>query len=161
MGPVEAAAATAAAIAQHRPRAILHVGIAGSRRRPSLAPPKLVIGTESVYCDVSPDNRWAPRTITPSSVLLEAAQRVLPEALTLPIGTSARVGGTTGVDIEAMEGFAVLRVAQLANIPAIEIRAISNEIGEPDRARWRFDDAFAAIIAVTPRLVAEFAKCVN
>ena len=161
VGPVEAAAATAAAIAQHRPRAILHVGIAGSRRRPVLEPPSLVIGAESVYCDVVPDSRWAPRTITPSDVLLEAAQRVLPDAITLPIGTSARVGGTTGVDIEAMEGFAVLRAAQLADIPAIEVRAISNEIGEPDRTRWRFDEAFAAIIAVTPRLVAEFAKCVN
>jgi nucleoside phosphorylase len=161
VGPVEAAAATAAAIAQHRPRAILHVGIAGSRRRPVLEPPSLIIGAESVYCDVTLDNRWAPRTISPSSVLLEAAQRVLPDALTLPIGTSARVGGTSGVDIEAMEGFAVLRAAQLANIPAIEIRAIANEIQEPDRARWRFDEAFAAIVAVTPRLVAEFAKCVN
>ncbi len=161
VGPVEAAATTAMAISQHRPSAILHVGIAGSRRRPVLEPPALVIGAESVYCDVDPANRWAPRTVAPSSILVEAAQRVLPHAPTLAIGTSARVGGTREVDIEAMEGFAVLRVAQLAGIPAIEIRAIANEIQEPDRARWRFDDAFAAIVAVTPRLVAEFAKCVN
>ena len=161
VGPVEAAAATAAAIAQHHPRAILHVGIAGSRRRPVLEPPALVIGAESVYGDVASDNHWTPRIITPSGILLEAAQRVLPHVLTLPIGTSARVGGTSGCDVEAMEGFAVLRAAQLAGIPAIEIRAIANEIAEPDRARWHFDEAFAAIVAATPALVREFARCVN
>ena len=161
VGPVEAAATTAAAIAQHRPRAILHVGIAGSRRRPVLEPPALVIGAESVYCDVASDNRWTPRIITPSGILLEAAQRVLPHALTLPIGTSARVGGTSGCDIEAMEGFAVLRAAQLAGIPAIEIRAIANEIAEPDRARWHFEEAFAAIVAATPALVEECARCAS
>jgi nucleoside phosphorylase len=60
-----------------------------------------------------------------------------------------------------MEGFAVLRSAQLAGIPAIEVRAISNAVEEHDRALWRFDDAFAAIAAATPRLVAEFAQCVR
>ncbi len=60
-----------------------------------------------------------------------------------------------------MEGFAVLRAAAHADIPAIEVRAISNQIEEADRARWRFDEAFAAIIAATPALVAEVAACVS
>ena len=77
------------------------------------------------------------------------------------IGTSARVGGTTGCDVEAMEGFGVLRAAQLAGVPAIEVRAISNEIEEEDRSRWRFDEAFAAVLEATPRLVAELASCVS
>ena len=47
----------------------------------------------------------------------------------------------------------MLRAAQLAGVPAIEVRAISNDIEEPDRARWHFDAAFAAITAVTPPLV--------
>jgi len=54
-----------------------------------------------------------------------------------------------------------LRAAQLAGVPALEVRAVSNEIDEPDRARWRFDDALAAITAATPRLVAEVAQCVR
>ena len=57
-----------------------------------------------------------------------------------------------------MEGFAVLRAAQLAGVPAIEIRAISNAIEESDRARWQFDAAFSAIIDATPRLIAELAR---
>jgi nucleoside phosphorylase len=60
-----------------------------------------------------------------------------------------------------MEGFAVLRAAQLAGVPAIEVRAISNEIEETDRGRWHFDHAFAAITAATPRLVEAIAACVR
>ena len=71
-----------------------------------------------------------------------------------PIGTSARVGGAHGVDVEAMEGFAVLRACELAGVPAVEVRVVSNEIDEPDRSLWRFDDAFAALAESLPRLVA-------
>ena len=66
-----------------------------------------------------------------------------------------------GCDVEAMEGFAVLRAAQLGGIPAIEVRAVANLVEERDRSRWRFDEAFAAIVAATPGLVAEVAACVR
>ncbi len=155
VGPVDAAAATAAEIARERPSLILHVGIAGARRHGAFAPATLVIGTESQYCDLGVPVEWAPNTIAAASDLVDAAQRALPSAVARAIGTSGRVGGTSGCDIEAMEGFGVLRAAQLAGVPAIEVRAISNHIEEPDRARWHFDAAFAAIIAATPLLVAE------
>lgn len=60
-----------------------------------------------------------------------------------------------------MEGFAVLRAAQLAGIPAIEVRAISNFIEEPDRRLWQFNEAFAAISSATPLLVAEMLTCLK
>jgi len=161
VGPVDAAAATAAAIAEQRPAAVLHVGIAGGRRHRALAPASIVIGGEARYCDLEIPESWAPRTVAASPVLLAAAQRVLPSSPTLPIGTSARVGGTTDCDVEAMEGFGVLRAAQRAGVPAIEIRAISNDIEEADRARWSFEQAFATITAVTPLLVAEMQRCVE
>lgn len=161
VGPVEAGAATAMAIARHRPDIILHVGIAGARRARALPPASFVIGTAARYCDLTVPAKFAPSTVAASSMLLAAAMRVLPTAPRLVIGTSARVGGTTDCEVEGMEGFAVLRAAELAEIPAIEIRAISNEIEEEDRARWHFDAAFAAITGATPRLVEEFARCVN
>ncbi len=77
-----------------------------------------------------------------------------PAARVLPIGTSARVGGTHDVEVEAMEGFGILRACELAGVPAVEVRVVSNEIDEPDRALWRFDDAFAALGEMLPRLVA-------
>lgn len=174
VGPVEAAAATATAIALHKPSAILHVGIAGARRGRRLAPPAIVIGGEAVYCDVSAHSAWAPRRVSASPSLLAALCHAFPAMAVRAIGTTARVGGTShhhaevhagvdatmdfaldsATDVEAMEGFGVLRAAQLAGIPAIEVRAISNDIEEHDRARWRFDEAFAAITAITPLLVA-------
>ncbi len=73
----------------------------------------------------------------------------------LPIATSARVGGGTACDVEAMEGFAVLRAAELAGVPAIELRTVSNLVEERDRSRWRFDEALAELEAALTRLVAE------
>ncbi len=35
-----------------------------------------------------------------------------------------------------MEGYAVLRAAALAGVPAVEVRVIANAVGEPDRAKW-------------------------
>ena len=144
IGPVEAAAATARAIAADRPRAVLHVGIAGSR---TFADPELVLGTESVYYDATSARAF------PDPALLAAARAAFPHAPAALIGTSARVGGTTGSEYEAMEGFAVLRACELAGVPALEVRVTSNEISEPDRARWRFDDAFALLAASLPALI--------
>jgi futalosine hydrolase len=161
VGPVDAAATTAAALAVHRPAVIVHVGIAGARRACGLLPPALVIGSDALYCDLGVPERFAPHRLAPEARLVDAARRALPAAAVLPIGTSGRVGHTSGCDVEAMEGFAVLRAAALAGVPAIEVRAVANAIEEADRALWRFDEAFAAIVAATPRLVREMAACVS
>ncbi len=159
VGPIEAAAATAAAIAAHRPPAVVHVGIAGARQRSQLAPGTIIVGSESIYCDLNMDSALAPRRIVAPVELIHAVQRAAPRAVAQAIGTSARVGGSSGcepdVHVEAMEGFAVLRAAQRAGVPAIEIRVISNDIEETDRRRWQFDTGFAAILAVTPLIVHE------
>lgn len=164
VGPVDAAIATAAAIAADRPALVLHVGIAGARRHAALDPATLVIGGSSVYADLRVPESWSPRAITAPAALIAAAERALPAAVVRGIATSARVGGTLGSDgsgeVEAMEGFGVLRAAQLAGIPALEVRAISNHIEEEDRGKWEFDAAFRAITTATPLLVAELLTCV-
>jgi hypothetical protein len=99
-----------------------------------------------------------PVRVEPDAELLAAAQRALPGAQVLPIGTSARVGGTSACEVEAMEGFAILRAASLAGVPAVEVRAVSNEVDDTDRAQWRFDDALAALAEAIPRLLAELAR---
>jgi nucleoside phosphorylase len=129
---------------------VLHVGIAGAR---GLDAPQLVIGSEAVYEDAAGGTLVRAHVAADPS-LLERARRVLPDARVLAIGTSARVGGTSGCAVEAMEGFAVLRAAEAAGIPALEVRAISNDVDEPDRARWRFDDALGALAGALPRLLA-------
>lgn len=151
VGPVEAAIATAKEIVKERPRAILNVGLAGARRGSGIEVLELVVGTESLYADLFP--HFSPMRIAPDPELLETARRALPEARFLPIGTSASVGGSKEVQIEAMEGFSVLRAAQLAAIPALELRVISNEVEEPSRSSWRIDDGLFALSGATRRLL--------
>jgi nucleoside phosphorylase len=149
IGPVEAAIATGRALAGPAPEALLLVGLAGGR---GLEPGTLVLGSESLYCDLHADVH-VPRRVLPDEGLLAAARGALPDARVEPIGTSAAVGGTTGCDVEAMEGFAVLRAAELAGVAAVELRAVSNEVDEPDRARWDFERGLGALKEAVPRLL--------
>ena len=152
VGPVEAALRTAQALAAQEVTALLHIGIAGAR---TINPPALVLGSEAVYCDVVDGASSFPRVerVEPDRALFEAVRAAVPEAHIVSISTCGRLGG--GTDVEAMEGFGVLRAAELAGVPAVELRAISNAVGEPDRANWRFDDAFALLADAVLRVVPE------
>ena len=70
-----------------------------------------------------------------------------------PIGTSGRVGGVDGCDVEAMEGFGVLRACERAGVRAVELRVVINDPDEPDRARWRFADGLALLERTLPTLL--------
>jgi futalosine hydrolase len=151
VGPVEAAAATATELAVQPPGAVLHVGVAGAR---GLEPGTLVIGSLSRYCDIAAAIPVVDSE-QPHPLLVERAARALPEAQLLPIGTSAAVGtAPADVVVEAMEGFGVLRAAARAGVPALEIRVVSNELGEPDRARWQLGTALDALRAALPPVLA-------
>ena len=151
IGPVEAAAATARELALHPAAAVVHVGIAGGR---GITPGGLVIGSESAYCDISAEIQVVDR-VEPDAELLERMRAALPDALVLSIGTSGSVGGATSdaFRVEAMEGFGVLRACGQAGVPAVEIRAISNEISEGDRSRWRIGRALESLADALPRLL--------
>ena len=156
VGPVEAAAATARALAvDPRVRAVLHVGLAGALGVPVGA---LVVGSESRYDDIAA--RWpVVGRAVPDDALVAAVRGALPGALLLPIHTSAAVGGACNTVsqaplVEAMEGFGVLRAATQAGVAAVEVRAISNALGEEDRARWDVAGACAALGAALPALLA-------
>jgi futalosine hydrolase len=154
VGPVEAAAATARALALARPDMVLHVGLAGAT---GPEPGTLVIGTEAVYLDIAAAIPVVSR-VEPAPELLASVLQALPEAIACPIATSARVGPSDsllqGRVVEAMEGFAVLRACELAGVPAVEVRAVSNEIGERDRSRWEIPRALAALADALPRVLA-------
>jgi futalosine hydrolase len=150
IGPVEAALETARALAERRPDVLLHVGIAGARGLPVGT---AVVGTEAMYIDIAAAIPVVERTL-PDPRLLAMLREEVPELRPLPIATSARVGGSSGFEVEAMEGFAVLRAAEVAGVPAVEVRVVANEIDEPDRAEWRIGDALATLDGLLPRLVA-------
>lgn len=154
IGPVEAAASTARHLALETPGAVLHVGIAGAH---GITPGGLVIGSESIYRDIAAEIPVVDR-VEPDAGLLAALRDALPEALSLPIGTSAAVGGAADARVEGMEGFAVLRACTLAGVPGIEVRAISNEIAEGDRSRWRIGRALEALADALPRMLEAAAR---
>ena len=146
VGPVEAAVHTARRLAVDPPDAVLHVGIAGARAASGLRIGDVVIGTEARYSDLAAALDSLVAVVLPDPGLLARVAALLPGAIEAPIATSAHVGGgDDACPVEAMEGFAVLRAARQAGVPAIELRAISNHVEERDRARW---DVPAAVDAV-------------
>ena len=158
IGPVEAGISTATALARERPDALLHVGIAGA---PELEAGSVVIGSEALYCDIADAASTLPRVerAYPARDLVEAASRALPDARVLPIATCGRVGGGGACDVEAMEGFSVLRAAELAGVPAVEVRTISNRPADADRGLWRIEDALRRLAEIVPPLVREIRAC--
>jgi futalosine hydrolase len=156
VGPVEAAAAMAMELERERPDAVLHVGVAGARQGNRIDVLDAVVGSESLYEDLVTVRTLAPSSVLPDPRLVETASAALPAAHVMPIGTTGRVGGSSGCQVEAMEGFAVLRACELAGVPAVEVRVISNLV-EDDRAAWRLDDALAVLDGVVARLISALA----
>jgi nucleoside phosphorylase len=148
IGPVEAAARTARRLAADPPDTVLHVGIAGSRTIELLT---VVLGSIAVYEDFRASIPVVDH-VEPDEALLARARAWLPDAPVLPIGTSATVGGTSRCEVEAMEGFGVLRACALAGVPAVELRVVANSPEEPDRAKWRIEDALGVLAAALDRL---------
>ena len=80
-----------------------------------------------------------------------------------PIATVATCSGTdefanqvterTGAIAEAMEGAAVMHVANLMNTPAIEIRVISNTTGNRDEQEWNLQLALQKVSEVTEQVI--------
>jgi nucleoside phosphorylase len=152
VGPVEAAATTARRLARNPATAVLHLGIAGAR---DLEPGTLVLGAEAIYCDLAGQRTSVELVdrVAPDARMLEIAAEVLPEARVLTIGTAARVGGAAvHAEVEAMEGFAVLRAAAEAGVPALELRAVSNRFSDR-REEWRIAEALEALARAVPRVL--------
>ena len=151
VGPVDAAANTARALVDDAPAAVLHVGLAGVRRGSDVEIATLVVGRDARYEDLVMTTPLAPSSVSGDPRLVGAVANALGvEPVT--IGTSARVAGTTECQVEAMEGFGVLRACELAGVPAVEVRAISNRIGDA-RSDWRLDEGLATLGNALPRLL--------
>lgn len=58
--------------------------------------------------------------------------------------------------IESMEGAAFYYVCIWEHIPAVELRSISNEVGERDRSKWDVDAALAALESTMAKFFEKF-----
>lgn len=154
VGPVEAACSVTRALAQERYRLLVNAGLGGAidgaaqiGEGVAVSDELLELGLEDGRPIVLPDDRRVVDRVH-SDVRLVAAVanrgcRVVRGITVARVTSSEETGeriARLGVGVESMEGFAVLRAAQLAGIPAIELRGISNRVGSRERSGWNFDE---------------------
>ena len=171
VGPVEAALGTARALAAASYDAVINAGIAGGFRDRCTVGDVVVCARED-YADLGledgstfplPGGVELVRTLEADRSLV---QPFLDGRIPVILGrgvTSATVTTTDEralvlahrfrADVESMEGFAVLRAAQVAGIPAIEIRGVSNIVGNRANNGWNFDAGAEAAVATTDALI--------
>ena len=143
VGLAAAAAATARAVVDERPDLLLLAGIAGVYPASEVAGEVVAVAEERVeglperYADVYRPTFAVPglRTAVSNSV--------------------ARSGAApAGAEVENMEGAAFFAVAAALGVPAAEVRAVSNRVGEPFGV-WRVADACEALARELALLVGE------
>jgi futalosine hydrolase len=171
VGPVEAALGTMRALAGRRYDAVINAGIAGGFRDRCTVGDAVVCSRED-YAELGledgsafplPGGLELVRHVEADAALLRPfLAGVVPVIVGRGV-TSAIVTSTTAralvlahrfrPDVESMEGFSVLRAAQLAEVPAIEIRGVSNLVGERATNEWDFRAGAAAAVATTGALL--------
>jgi futalosine hydrolase len=157
VGPVEAAIATANALGRHHYAAVVNAGIAGAFRGSARIGDAVLVADETLAdfgleggasLALPGDAGLIERADADAGLLancaaLEAAGLRLARGLTVAQvtatdATAARLRARYGCDVESMEGFSVLRAAAVANVPAIEVRGISNYVGDRASSEWDF-----------------------
>jgi futalosine hydrolase len=171
VGPVEAAVETARALARIPYDAVINAGIGGGFRDRCTVGDVVVCSRED-YAELGLEDGSA--FPLPGGLELVRSVEASPELLRpfldghIPVivgrgVTSAIVTSTTAralvlahrfrADVESMEGFSVLRAARDADVPGIEIRGISNVVGERASNGWNFRAGADAAVATTAALL--------
>ena len=162
IGPVEAAIATAGALARTPCELVINAGIAG------VFPGRGEVGdafavAEAFYADLELEGGAALPFALPNRAESSAAalapfrdgriaarlgRGLTTATITASDRRAALLAQRFDCDLEAMEGFAVLRAAARAGIPALEVRGISNVVGKRATNRWDFKRGSQAAAAV-------------
>ena len=159
IGPIDAAIRVSRTLAAKRYDVVINAGIAGAFPGVASVGDAVVVGEELYELRLE---SGAPLTLPPGSLIADRvpADSQLIEAVTslgFPLVRGITVSRVTSTDvtaqrlrelsaeIETMEGFAVLRAAQLANVPVIEVRGISNIVGDRESSAWDFNAGIAGL----------------
>jgi futalosine hydrolase len=156
VGPVAAALATSRALATGTYVAVVNVGIGGGFRGRAKVGDVVIVDTDH-YVELGREDREplslpGGHTLTTSAssslALLDAAREQTSEAvfghaitsatITTSDARAAELNERFEASVESMEGFAVLHAAALAGVPAIEVRGISNLVGDRATSGWDF-----------------------
>lgn len=153
VGPVEAACSVTRALAQRRYRLLVNAGLAGAiadaaeiGEGVAVSDEVLELGLEDGRPIVLPEGRSVVDRVHADIRLLAAVANrgfrvvrgITVSRVTSSEETASRLA-QLGFGVESMEGFAALRAAQVAGVPAIELRGISNRVGSRERSAWSFE----------------------
>jgi nucleoside phosphorylase len=136
-------AATAATIASLTPRAedvVVLAGIAGAYGD-SVAVGSVVEVVSEVCVELPERFRHIYKQAFPSTSLRRATSNTV----------HTMQSESHGADVENMEGAALFAMSEAIGFRAVEVRAISNRVGE-DFDEWHLDDAIVALAAELKRI---------
>ncbi len=168
IGRTNAAAATTEAIIRGGPvEAVMSAGVAGVLPGGNLPVGAAVVATRCVYVEeglIAPTGfadmaamGFSLGDFEGNAVPVDARllSRLAQRFRTGPIATVATCSGTdaaasavarrTGAIAEAMEGAAVVHAARRKQVPAIELRVVSNTTGDRDRQQWDMAGALSVL----------------
>ena len=176
VGVVAAGIATAARLERGGVEAVLLAGLCGTRDAARAPLGTLVVGTAARNEAVGAGHGESfvgtgamplrPGDAPPD--LLPLKSPALPRTVRGVIGTVAAASGSRDaaaawrarhpdVLVEEMEAHAVAAACARASVPLAVLRAVCNECGDRDLARWDLDGAFAALNAALPAACAALA----
>lgn len=168
VGMLASAVSLTRLVSEEKPDLIIQTGIAGTFN-PKIALGKVVVVKEEILGDmgVEEDGKWKDifDLKLEKSSYHPFEKRKLPNhwlstynLLKLPELSSITVNEITtqpkrieqltkkyNPDLESMEGASLHYVCREANIPFIQMRAISNYIGERNKANWKMKEALEAL----------------
>lgn len=152
VGPVEAASAIAAALASRKYHLLVNAGIAGVFANAAEIGDGVVVSSDTMSISLEngeaitlPNGERTVETAHGDPALVaglraagfQALRGITVATVTCTDATAATLAAG-GAQVETMEGFAALRAAERAGVPAVEIRGISNRCGDRTRSGWDF-----------------------
>lgn len=180
IGSVNSAIALVQSLEKSLPAGILNLGIAGASDSSELAVGECVVASEEWFADLGvrtetedfgleelgfpmTPNQPKPWNKVPIDANLStqfAASLSLPQR---PFISVNQCSGDFGIArlretkfprcVENMEGATLATIAARYNVPFVELRAISNRMGDRDKSRWAFDSCFAQLARAVQQLV--------
>ena len=172
VGPVEAAIGVARELGVAPYTALINAGIGGIYRdiarvgdaRLVTADALADFGLEGGGALALPEGTLVERA-SANATLVEHLARIAPHAtgvtvaaVTTTDATALRLRARYGHDVETMEGFSVFRAAEVAGVPAIGVRGISNYIGDRAASGWDFVAGARAAAATLDLVFARLAS---
>ncbi|MES2850235.1 MAG: futalosine hydrolase [Bacteroidota bacterium] len=164
IGPVNATYLLTTAIISKKPELVLQAGIAGSFKYDDVPPGKVVLVKYDAFGDLGMEEKGKFTTvfdagfagknhfpftdgwlINPHAMLNNSGLPVVRSVTISKVSDDPvqkqQLANTFSPQTETMEGAALHYVCLQQNVPFLQIRSISNEVGERDKSKWKMKEA--------------------